>query len=750
MNYSNSQRAGVILYPTALIFCAYGEYVLLNTTIYNITLPFIGRSKEDTTGFESTFAYLFGDMGKLAGQAGIPESQLEQMCTKAYHTYDGYTADTFDKANKDAYTYIYQSGTIYSITVINQTTYPDFAFSGLLTDFDNSTIKTINLPSGTTYSNYLFYNSNIAYLEVPLNVSVQSHTFAGAQFQLLYFNPNYQIDAFTNTMFDGATCLALGMPKALKTIDGEGNDFDLSSPYYNGIIYLINPDLKTFYELDYINGAKNFSSALYIDTPEEAGSVNAPSVIDHAIPDGTTKIGENGLSGSNISNITLPDSVTEIGQNAFKNCKQLQAINLDQVTTIGAGAFSGCTALNNIKLNNSITELRKETFKGCSSLADIQLPDALTDISDGLFEGCISLSNIELSDDMQYIGNNAFKNTGLTSINIPESVQQIGNYAFANSTSLKEVNGKSVIDEVLKTMPDTAISDNAFYNTGLVTNEKSAGKIFSVEKDGLTVTVETDESKNRTPAMDDNNRLLYYTGETATTTINVSNPNGSTKEGDMIHITFNSDEDYRINIDEGNFNIEVGSTTYTGTVTKNDTGYCIDVPAPNSGDTISFSIGSSFASGTTGGGLALISAEIISKDGSSQISDGAQFLTWGTKPDQYPVSKKIRNTWTLTGSGKNDGISYINGLSYTIALERSGDTLEGIGEDPLASINFTDTLTIPEGWYITDTVKSAIENNELIYSNKEVILGDQKLLQINTNNNIVINSISMSDCRLSG
>ena len=735
--------ANTIVFPNSLT--EIGEYTLFNTRFSDITLPFIGRSKNDTLGFESTFAYLFGDMGKLAEQAGIPENLLEQMSTKAYHTYDGYTAETFDPTRKDAYTYIYRAASINSITVTNQTTYPDFAFSGL--SAVNATGRSsINLPSGSTYSNYSFYNSSLI-LEIPLNISIESHTFAGAQFGALLFDPDYQIDTFTNTMFDGTTCTILGIPKALKTIDGEGKDFDLSSPYANGIFCLLKPDLKTFYELDYINGAKNFSSALYISTLDEldlsAGS--ATLVIDHAIPNGTTKIGENGLSGSNISNITLPDSVTEIGQNAFKNCKQLLTINLDQVTTIGEGAFSGCTVLNDIKLNNSITELEEEIFKGCSFLTDIQLPDALVDISDGLFEDCISLANIGFPDTIQHIGNNAFKNTGLTSIKIPESVQQIGNSAFANSTSLIEVNGKNTIDEVLKTMPDTTISDNAFYNTGLTTNEKSAGKIFSVEKDGLTVTVETDESKNRTPAMDDNNRLLYYTGETATTTINVSNPNGSTKEGDMIRITFNSDEDYRINIDEGNFNIEVGSTTYTGTVTKNDTGYCIDVPAPNSGDTISFSIGSSFASGTTGGGLALISAEIISKDGSSQVSDGTQFLTWGTKPDQYPVNKKIRDTWALTGSGKNDGISYINGLSYAISLERSGDTLEGIGEDPLTSITFTDTLTIPEGWYITSAAKSAIENNKLIYSGKEVTLDDQKLLQINTNNNIVINSISMSD-----
>lgn len=718
-----------------------GEYVLLESAVDNIELPFIGKSENTTSGFESTFGYLYGDLGKIAEQIGIPENTLEQMCIKFYHTYDGYTADTFDKNNKDAYTYVnFNYGKyISTINITKQTKYPDFAFSGILTALATNGIR---LPlNTTTFGNYMFFNSAIGYLDVPLNVSFQPYTFVGAQFGTLYFDPNYQIDTFTHTMFYGTTCQALGLPKSLKTIDGEGNNFDLAN---GGTLVLISPDLKTFYELDYINGAKNFSSALYVDSKEDVMSDNTSAVIDYAIPDGTTKIGENGLSGSNISNITLPDSVTEIGQNAFNNCKQLQAINLDQVTTIGEGAFSGCTALNNIKLNNSITELKKGTFKGCSSLTDIQLPDALTDISDGLFEGCISLSNIELSDDTQYIGNNAFKNTGLTSIKIPESVQKIGNYAFANSTSLIEVNGKRVIDEVLKTMPDAAISDNAFYNTGLVTNEKSAGKIFSVEKDGLTVTVETDESKNRTPAMDDNDRLLYYTGETAKTTINVSNPNGTTKEGDTIRIALNSNEDYRINMDEGNFNIEVGSTTYTGTITKDETGYYVDVPAPNSGDTISFSIGSSFASGTTGGGLALISAEIISKDGSSQISDGTQFLVWGTKQDQYPVSKVIRDTWSLTGSGKNDGISYINGLSYTISLERSGDTLEGLGEDPLASLAFTDTLTIPEDWYLPNEIKAAISNGGLTYKGKEVLFGDHIILQITSNINITIESVSLS------
>lgn len=720
-----------------------GEYVLLNTNTKNITLPFIGRSKEDTTGFESTFAYLFGDMGKLAGQAGMPESQLEQMCTKAYHTYDGYTAETFDPTEKNAYTYVYSAGSIHSISVTNQITYSDFAFSGL--SITSLVDISINLPNGSTYSNYFFYNSNINYLSVSLNTPIQSHTFAGAQFGILFFDPNYQIDTFTNTMFDGTTCLALGIPDALKTIDGEGESFNLAAPEYGQPLILIKPNLQTFYELDFINGADNFTTALYVEDVEFADYDDLQYVTEYAVPEGTTKIGENCLSGADISRINLPDSVKEIGKYAFKNCSNLQSINLDGVTSIGEGAFEGCKALAHITLNQSLSDIQKEAFKGCASLADVQLPETIQEIPDGLFDGCISLTDIKMPGSLQSIGSSAFKNTGLTSIVIPDSVQQIKDYAFANSTLLSEVNGISSVEEISDTMPTTAIADNAFYNTGLAISEVSLGKNFIIEKDGLTVTIETAESKNRNPAVDDNNRLLYYTGETATTTINISNPNGAAKDGDLIRIMLDSTDEFRINMDEGKFNIEVGSSTYTGEIIKTSGGYGIEVPAPNAGDTISFSIGSSFASGTTGGGLASIKAEINSKDNTSQSSNGAQFLQWGTKPDPYPVTKEIRDTWSITGSGKNDGISYINGLSYTISLIRSGDTLEGIGEDPLATLYFTDIITLPDGWTLSNEAKAAIKNQEITYGDNAVFFGDKKLIQISTNNDIVIQSVSLSE-----
>ena len=718
-----------------------GENVFFATLLDNITLPFIGRSQNDKTGYESTFGYLYGDMSKNAEIIGIPENQLPNICQKVYHTYEGYTADNFDATNDDAYTYIYNFSYLSSITITKQTEFSDFAFSGI----NGSTQFNLSLNT-SKYSNYMFYSGFLSgNLSIPSSVELAPHALAGISVKYLDFSANSSIDTFTHTLLEGTKTQVLTLPKSLKKIDGEGKTFDLSDE--EGELFLLTPDLKQFYELDFINGAKNFSSAFYIDDLSEVSNKDTDliRVVDKGVPEGTIRIGDNNLNDSDIVSITLPNSIVEIGENAFKDCKQLQAINLDMVTSIGESAFAGCVALNYIILNPVLEDIRKETFKGCTSLSNIKLPEEIAVIDDGSFYGCISLTSIDLPQSVQIIGSNAFRGTGLSSVEIPTNVQQIRDGAFSNSLSLIEVNGKNTFEEVRNSLPNTMIADNAFYNTGLITNERSLGKLFTVEKDGLSVTVETDESKNRTPSIDDVDRLLYYTGETASTNISISNPNGAVKQSDMIRVLLNSSDTYNINMDEGEFNIAVGSNNYTGKVTKTGNGYTIEIEAPSAGDTISFSVGSSFASGSTGGGLALISAEILSEDGSSQTSEGAQFLSWGTHPDTYPVSKQMRDTWSLTGSGNNDGISYINGLSYTISAARSGDTLEGIGEDPITSLTFTDTLSIPEGWYISDEIKTAINNGELTYNDKEVFFNDRTVLQITTDNSIHIESILLSE-----
>ncbi len=737
-------------------------------TIGTIILPFAGRSGNETGGFEATFNYLFGTDS---------DSAITNL-NSTYHTYDGYTPDTFDPQNPDNRSVTQcVSGSVHQIIISSQTYFPDFTFSRV-------TGADIILPEDAEYiGNYAFYKSSGIIYSVAESISLAPYTFVYGYFAELTLTEGCSIDTIKNSQFKNAYIEVLNLPTTIKSFDGNEEELSISIGRIN-----IN-NLSSLYEMEYKNGASGIINQADVYYNNER--IDLTYLV---VPDGITQIGENTFSGvKDLKSITLSSSVTEIKSGAFENCSSLESITIDTVNTIEESAFSGCTSLRNVTLPDGITTISKNLFKdcksleqitipasvttieagafsgctslreevfedgaavntipqdafsGCSSLENINLPDTIETISDNAFNGCVSLSAITLPDNIKTISAGAFNNTALVSIQLPSNIKVIENEAFANSTSLAEVNDQSTIERIYEMLTDAQISSTAFINTGLTSDIKSLGRTFTVEKDGLAVTVETGESQNRIPSIDGNGRLLYYTGETATTTISISNPNGSSNNGDSIKVYMDSSSQYRINMEEGPFTINVGESSYTGTITKAENSYIIEVPAPNTGDTLSFSVGSQFASGTTGGGTVNISAKITGQDGSSEMSDGAQILSWGTAPNPYAVTKRLRDTWVITGSGKNDGIAYLNGLSYTVTASRKGDTLEGIGEDPLQKIHFTDTLTLPDGWFITDDIKNAIQNGILDYTASKAIFNDNLLVNITSSSNVILRSVSLSD-----
>lgn len=743
------------------------------SNIWSITVPFAGRSENEDGGFEATFAYLLGEFN---------DETDDSHSSYVYHTYEGYDPDTFSP-NVQAVTRVYYT-TIDTINITKQTNFPDFTFSCIA--------NTVILPEDTEYiGNYAFYEASCAYFSVSDSISLAPYAFTNTRFWELSFAEGCSIDTIHNSQFKDTNIVQLYLPSTIKTFDGDGEalTFRISNLHVN--------DLSSLYETDYINGATSIIPNLYDDQNGYYNIYYGDELIDMThltTPEGITQIGENAFAGvDKLESITLSPNVTEIKNGAFENCTSLESINFDGVTTIGENAFSGCTSLRNVTLPSGLTTISKglfkdcesleritipatvtsieagafsgctslrevvfedgstintipqEAFGGCSSLENINLPDTVETISDNAFDGCVSLAAITFPDTVQSIGTSAFNNTALTSIQLPSNIKAIGIEAFANSTSLAEVNGRSTISDIYSLFTNTQISSTAFINTGLVSNIKSLGKTFTVEKDGVAVTVETGESHNRVPSLDENGRLLYYTGETAMTTISISNPNGSPNNGNCIKVYMDSSSHYRINMEEGPFTINVGESSYTGTITKEGSSYIIEMPAPDAGDTLSFSIGSQFASGTTGGGTVNISAEITDQDGSSESSDGAQIISWGTNPNSYVVTKKLRDTWVITGSGKNDGIAYLNGLSYTINATRESDTLEGIGEDPLQKMHFTDTLTLPDGWFIVEDIKEAIQNGDLDYTASEAIFNGNSVVNITSSSNVILRSVSLSD-----
>ena len=217
------------------------------------------------------------------------------------------------------------------------------------------------------------------------------------------------------------------------------------------------------------------------------------------IPNSVTSIGSavfNSCSG--LTSVTIPNSVTDIGYDAFYGCTGLTSVciseisawcnidffslesnpiyhakhlcvndvevtNLvipDGITRIRPYAFAGCSGLTSVTIPNSVTSIGEEAFADCSNLTTISIPLSVRNIDKNAFRGCSSLpvvnnlryadtylvgivdkatSTCVIRDNTKWIGNDAFRESNITSIRIPNSVIDIGENAFYKCTHLQSV-----------------------------------------------------------------------------------------------------------------------------------------------------------------------------------------------------------------------------------------------------------------------------------------------------------------------
>ncbi len=162
------------------------------------------------------------------------------------------------------------------------------------------------------------------------------------------------------------------------------------------------------------------------------------------------------INGVLATDIKIPDTVKEIKNYTFYNCSSLTSITIPNgVTSIGDSAFRDCSGLTSITIPDSVTSLGVFAFYDCSDLTSITIPNSVTSIADYAFSGCSGLTSITIPNGVTSIGNSAFSGcSGLTSITIPNSVTSIGNSAFGGCSGLTSI---SIPDSV------TSIGNSAFY-----------------------------------------------------------------------------------------------------------------------------------------------------------------------------------------------------------------------------------------------------------------------------------------------
>lgn len=262
------------------------------------------------------------------------------------------------------------------------------------------------------------------------------------------------------------------------------------------------------------------------------------------------------------------------------------------------------------------------------------------------------------------------------------------------------------------------------------------------------ITVATDNSISH-------GNLTFYTGEAATTTLNLSNPESAQiaeDDGTVIRVYMkfakkNPGEGHPASADgapsqaDGSYTVVASTgTPYTYTVTRIDGvdddhyTYCLEFQRPLQGDTISINLPSGYPSPTSAGGTNTVWGVVLTKeekealdktgkDGKPGIAarpengENSQSITWETKRDDFSLEKSqyTDNSYPCAIAGDGKGGYYIANLQYVIRSDReTAQTLEGKGKDHVDSVTCVDSFTLPEGVRFADSFVAAVKNNTLI------------------------------------
>ena len=201
------------------------------------------------------------------------------------------------------------------------------------------------------------------------------------------------------------------------------------------------------------------------------------------MPESVTTIGDYAFYNCpRLQQIDLP-GVRNLGKKAFQDCKALVAVTADCLNAVPASAFENCSALTSAVLSPEINTIGEHAFKHCKALAHIDLPDQLTTISKEAFEGC-ALSSLELPDGVVSIGERAFKNNkGLTQVRVPNICATLDKEAFRECSSLAEIDlGIGLLKLGDNALRETAITTLVIPETVTEVGKKVAEKCKSLTR----------------------------------------------------------------------------------------------------------------------------------------------------------------------------------------------------------------------------------------------------------------------------
>lgn len=337
------------------------------------------------------------------------------------------------------------------------------AFSGC------SRLEYILLPEGLqSIGNECFYNcSNLTNITIPRSVTeIGDKAFKGTGLKRVVLP--YDLATLGAKAFEDTPITLLDLPATTQIVNDdlgtmkklEEVNVESGSRYYSceeGVLYD-----NTGRALLFCPMARRGTFSVPDDVTEIGRRAFAGSALSGInLPSSLSRLGDYAFAGSQLTDVSLPDGLRAIPTGTFSDCAQLLSVALpDGLTMIGESAFENCSSLRSIDLPDGVNVLLPRVFKHCKNLVEASFPSELTGIGKEAFEGS-ALRSIDLPQTLMTLGERAFKNCkGLTHVVVPDACTMLGKEAFRDCSSLTAIELGSGV---------TSIGDNALRETAITT-----------------------------------------------------------------------------------------------------------------------------------------------------------------------------------------------------------------------------------------------------------------------------------------
>ena len=509
------------------------------------------------------------------------------------------------------------------------------------------------------------------------------------------------------------------------------------------------------------------------------------------IPESVTSIGSSAFYYcESLTTVTIPEGVQTIGSNPFSGCDNLDTLVWNGANTSLSDSDTEMVGNFTLVIGKDVRSIGEETFAALGKMEPkeirferpnyLTLPNVRADslglplsslaagnyyvdpqgvlyrIQDGSaslaywppeLAACTIPATVPGEDgspvSVTGVDSYAFakaKTLKAITFAAPEAITELRDYAFADAAALERINGKGTQNEVLAVFSQAAFGIQMFAKTAIKHSDNITDEVLELEKKNLNLKISTSRSSHDTA---EEETFRYYTGESAITSITISNPDsGKIPEGTIVRILYKFDSaGASLNYSPGTYTLRAvdSRNAYKMTVTDNPLTNCyvIDIERPREGDTLAVNFSAAYPSPTTAGGNAdiwggILSAEEVQAQGAALLPPNGSYhrINWGTKPDSFTVTKELTKAGSAVTRGDGEGGAYISGLSYTIRMSRQGQTLEGIGKDFITSVNFRDVLTLPEGAKLSPQLVQAIQEKSYTVQYGSFYLNGDRFLQL--------------------